>query len=415
MSERPNSVAIRSVIYFGVLDHSINPVVRLIKDKELLHRVIVDSTRDVAEQDRTIVDKDKGTAIALSGPPERALFVAMTIRDAIVRRNKVNEEQLLVHAGISVGPVRVEHINGVPTIQGEGVDVAERVMNLAKTGQMLVSRTYYEITSGLTEEIADMFSPFMDGRNEHGVYAIRAAEEEPFIPEFMAEPAAENPLFSRLLNSENPPRYGMWGGAALAVVAVLATGFTLLSNALQPDLAVVVAHSQPATPAIEVRATPAPVAPSPMASTPSPAPVRQALAPNLIELPEAEPVAAETSAPLPKNELAEKALPETKPKAKKSRVKKSAVKKQATTPAPDTSSQIASVEEKAPEPGGYVPRPEEKKITVAGSGPVVEERAVPPSGSRRPKTIFDDFAKSFKQGRKERVCTQAEITLNQCR
>lgn len=408
MSERPNKVAIRNVVYLGILNHSINPVVRLIKDKELLNGIINSAVSDIAEHERILADKDQGTAIALSGPPEQALFIAMTIRDAIVRHNKGNEEQLVVRTGISLGPVKVGDIDGLQTIQGEGIDAAARVMSLAKPNQILVSRAYYEITAELTDEIAGMFSP-LSGRHEQEVYSVRASEEEPFVPESMVEPAAGNTLFSRLIGTDNPPRYGLWGGAALAALAILAASFMLFSNMLHPDLGVVVAHSEPAAPAMGARTAPVPDAPVPP-------PAVHAVSPDLVAPPGAEPAVTEETASSPETEATE-----TKHRTTKPRVKKSAgarvVAATETLPQPaDNQPANAFVAEKA-EPGGYVPEPrrEEKKVAVAASGPVVEERAVPSSGRTRPKTIFDEFAKSFKQGRKERVCTQAERALNQCK
>lgn len=422
MSEQSNKVAIRNVVYLGILNHSINPVVRLIKDKELLNSIISAAISDVAEHDRILADKDQGTAITLSGPPEQALFVAMTIRDAIVNHNKGSEEHLMVRTGISVGPVKVGNINGVPYIQGEGVDVAERVMSLAKPNQILASRAYFEITSELTDEIAGMFSPFRHGRGEHEVYSVRSSEEEPFVPEFVAESTAESPLFSRLFNSENPPRYGLWGLAALAAAAVLAASFMLFSNMLHPDLGVVMAHSESAAPVVSTGAVSAPSAPAEYA----PPPVVHEVSPDLVaplgagpavtETVVAQPAVTEAAAPPSETEPVGTRDRATRPRVKKS-VSARAVATAATLPQPaDNQSVNASAAEKA-EPGGYVPEPrqEEKKVAVAASGPVVEERPVPSSGRTRPKTIFDEFAKSFKQGRKERVCTQAERALNQCK
>ena len=77
---------------------------------------------------------------------------------------------------------------------------------------------------------------------------------------------------------------------------------------------------------------------------------------------------------------------------------------------------ITDIEEAEPQPEIVVPKQEEKKVATARParrGPAVEERELPTTGVR-PKTIWEDFRKSFKQGRKERVCSQAEIALNQC-
>src|SRR5690606_2796893 len=124
------------------------------------------------------------------------------------------------------------------------INVAERVMSFAEPNQILVSRSYYEITSRLTEEITGMFTYFGVKQDkhvrEHEVYSIRSAEEEPFVPESPAAPEAAAPrasVFAGLLNNENLSRYGLWGSVALVAIAIFAGGFMLVSNMLAtPDL-----------------------------------------------------------------------------------------------------------------------------------------------------------------------------------
>jgi hypothetical protein len=99
-----------------------------------------------------------------------------------MRKNLLSEEglidpPLLVRMGINLGPVRlVKDINGQPNIVGDGINVAQRVMGFAEPGQILVSRSYYEAASRLSQEYAGMFH-FEGSRTdkhvrEHEVYAI---------------------------------------------------------------------------------------------------------------------------------------------------------------------------------------------------------------------------------------------------
>jgi hypothetical protein len=79
--------------------------------------------------------------------------------------------------GINLGPVRlVKDINGQPNIVGDGINVAQRVMGFADPGQVLVSRSYYDAVSRLSQEYAGMFH-YQGSRTdkhvrEHEVYAI---------------------------------------------------------------------------------------------------------------------------------------------------------------------------------------------------------------------------------------------------
>ena len=79
--------------------------------------------------------------------------------------------------GINLGPVRlVRDINGQPNIVGDGINVAQRVMGFADSGQVLVSRSYYDAVSRLSHQYAEMFH-YQGSRTdkhvrEHEIYAI---------------------------------------------------------------------------------------------------------------------------------------------------------------------------------------------------------------------------------------------------
>ena len=143
MSERPNKATICSVVFLDIHDQSSKPVLEQIQDKELFNNILSEAIRDVAPGDRTLVSTSDGAVMALSGAPEQAIYIVMMIRDAIVKHNNTGEEKFFVRAGISIAPVIIgSDINGVPEIQGDGVNVAEHLKNLAGPNQILVSRAY---------------------------------------------------------------------------------------------------------------------------------------------------------------------------------------------------------------------------------------------------------------------------------
>jgi hypothetical protein len=78
------------------------------------------------------------------------VFVALALLD------KVGE--LPVRLGINLGPVSLmKDINGLDNVVGDGINVAERVMSFATPGQMLVSRSFYEVMSLLAPDYAALF------------------------------------------------------------------------------------------------------------------------------------------------------------------------------------------------------------------------------------------------------------------
>lgn len=402
MSERQNKATICSVVYLDILDQSSKPVFLRTQDKALFSNIVDEALKDVTQHDRLLIDTSDGKAIALFGAPEVALFIAMTIRDSVVKHNKSGEGKLLVRIGIGIGPVRIGgDSNALPSIQGEGVNAAERIKNLAGPNQILVSRAYHDITSGLTDEIDGMFSPFMGAE----AYSVRSAEEEPFVPEAAVEAPADPVLFSRLLNDEESSRYGLWGSVALVATVLLVGGFMLVSNGGHPDLGDVLADSNPPASTADSQMVSAPDAPTTLATP---------LAHEIAVTPAGPEMAATTDTPPGATQQAIAQPVATQPTAA-GRVPKAAKAK----PSIETkeSGPIAIVEEAEPERQVVVSQEKKKKVAAAPrveKGPIVEDRPIPSSGNRA-KTIWDDFRESFKQGSTQHVCTQAETALNQCK
>ncbi|MGZ5138129.1 MAG: hypothetical protein ACXWCX_10035, partial [Burkholderiales bacterium] len=99
------------------------------------------------------------------------------LREAIAKEADPIDLELATRMGINLGPVRlVKDINGQPNIIGDGINVAQRVMSFAKPSQVLVSRSYYEVVSRLSEESSKLFT-YEGSRTdkhirEHEVYGV---------------------------------------------------------------------------------------------------------------------------------------------------------------------------------------------------------------------------------------------------
>lgn len=234
MGERLNKTSICSVIFLDIVGYSQQPVSEQIEYKNRFNRLISDAIKDVAQNDRIILDTGDGAAITLLGAPEEALFVSLTIRDGILKCNQAHPEMpLSVRTGINLGPVRVvKDINNHLNIIGDGINVAQRVMSFAEPNQILVSRSYYEIVSRLTNEITQMFaySGIKHDKHvrEHEVYAIRAPGDPPHVAGIAHADAAGT-----------APKHGMTIrkkaaiGAGIAVAAVV-LAIVMLSGKSQP-------------------------------------------------------------------------------------------------------------------------------------------------------------------------------------
>lgn len=183
MHERFNRTSICSVAFFDIINYSKKPGAEQVEVKKHFNRILSEAIKDVAQNDRIIIDTGDGAAIALLGAPEEALFISLTIRDAISDLHKSGIQGLRVRTGINLGPVQVvKDINDQPNIIGDGINVAQQVMNFAEAGQILVSRSYYEVTSRLTQEIMQMFTYFGLKQDkhvrDHEVYVVRPLPHE---------------------------------------------------------------------------------------------------------------------------------------------------------------------------------------------------------------------------------------------
>lgn len=166
-----------SVLFLDIVEYSQRSVSEQIKLKEQFNAVLTDAISGVATDDRIILDTGDGAAVSFLGDPEDAMFVGLSLRDAVAGLDATVSPRLQIRVGINFGPVRlVKDINGRPNIIGDGINVAQRVMSFAEPGQILVSGFYHEFIVRLSGEYAQLFH--YEGAKtdkhvrEHELYAI---------------------------------------------------------------------------------------------------------------------------------------------------------------------------------------------------------------------------------------------------
>src|ERR671933_1366615 len=158
-----------SVLFLDIVEYSKKPVSEQLQLKQEFNRVLTRALDHVPPRDRIILDTGDGAAVTFMGDPEDALFAAMAMRDGA--------GTLAVRLGVNLGPVRlVKDLNGQLNIIGDGINVAQRVMSFARPGQLLVSRSFYEVVSCLSRDYANLFHH--EGARtdkhvrEHDVYSV---------------------------------------------------------------------------------------------------------------------------------------------------------------------------------------------------------------------------------------------------
>ena len=176
MLEGASRTFICSVLFLDIVEYSRKPVAEQIRLKDRFNALIASAIREIPAADRIILDTGDGVAINFLGDPEDALFVAMSLREAFAPHPD-EPPDVPARIGINLGPVRlVRDLNGQPNIIGDGINVAQRVMAFASAGQILVSRSYFEIISHISEGYTKLFR-YEGSRTdkhvrEHEIYSV---------------------------------------------------------------------------------------------------------------------------------------------------------------------------------------------------------------------------------------------------
>ena len=192
MLDQGNRTFIGSVVFVDIVGYSKKSVSEQIVLKDRFTSLLADSLKDIALEQRIILDTGDGAAMSFLGDPEDALFVSMHMRDFLQRtyadlglpENAAQEDidigpqgDLSVRIGINLGPVKLlRDINGHPNIVGDGINVAQRIMSFARPGQIVVSRSYFDVVSVISDEYAKLFK-YEGSRTdkhvrEHEIYVV---------------------------------------------------------------------------------------------------------------------------------------------------------------------------------------------------------------------------------------------------
>jgi class 3 adenylate cyclase len=326
--ESSSRTLVCSVLFLDIVEYSKKAVADQLHLKQVFNQVLAKALEEVAPRDRIILDTGDGAAVTFMGDPEDALFAAISVRDMSAAFTE-GRGPLPVRLGVNLGPVRlVKDLNGQMNIIGDGINVAQRVMSFARPGQLLVSRSFYEVVSCLSRDYLSLFrhegSRTDKHVREHEVYSVggapaarRVAEVESLVVGrgIQGWLAGTGPLgFRRSAMAAAPAVFIAFLGAGMAVSAVstdseaeplapVAGVRPAMTPAQRPVLVNASDLARPApaadTKVVAATSTPKPSIPSPRSETPiaKPAPVKPQSArdarPSVAASVPASPVAAE--------------------------------------------------------------------------------------------------------------------------
>lgn len=174
-----------SILFTDIVGFSKLSNAQQIVTKARLNSAVADSIESIGGGQHLIVDTGDGVAPCFSGDPELALLAALTIRNRVMRAAAQGDPAAFtLRMGINLGPVKVvRDVNNRPNVLGDGINVAQRVMSFAEPNQVLVSRSYYDVVSCLTDDYRKLFNyggVLKDKHiREHEVYEISLETEDP--------------------------------------------------------------------------------------------------------------------------------------------------------------------------------------------------------------------------------------------
>lgn len=199
--ERNNRTWLCSILFLDIVGYSKLFVDTQMEIKQHFSNKVTQSLEDLSKNDLIILDTGDGLAVSYLGDPEDMLFVGVGLRDAfreLETQPGELEKTYQVRLGINLGPVKImEDINGNKNIVGDGINVAQRVMDFAGPNQLLVSRSYYDVVSCLDNAYQKIFK-YLGRRadkhvRKHAVYEVVPQGEEQVDSDFEmdSEPAFE--------------------------------------------------------------------------------------------------------------------------------------------------------------------------------------------------------------------------------
>jgi class 3 adenylate cyclase len=336
MIEQPSRTLVCSIVFLDIVEYSTKPVAEQLLLKQAFNKLLTGSLEHVSARDRVVLDTGDGAGITFLGDPEDALFVAMSLR-AAARAEATGA--IAIRIGINLGPVRlVKDINGQMNIIGDGINVAQRIMSFAQSGQLLVSRSFYEVVSCLSLDYASLFS-YVGARTdkhvrEHEVYSVGigtdAARRVLETGSIRVAPRGTAPRIIGRLGETRP--FGVHRmallGAPLAFALMVAGGVAVRAQVKPEAAPAPVAAARPAAKAAPAQASASPKTDSRTAAPRGEAP---AGAPQAADASRTATTALAPAAPQPQAAQAPR-KPAPRPAAKPARIEVAAAKPEAAPP-----------------------------------------------------------------------------------
>lgn len=168
-----------TILFLDLVGFSTHSVGHQVTLKTSLNEIINKAVKGLPEEGRIAIDTGDGAAICFLGDPEEALQCSLLLRDLLVQKYR---NHMAVRMGLHLGPVRIMFdINERVNVVGDGINVAQRIMDFAQPNHIVVSRAYFDVISRISDNSASQFAylgPHLDKHlRQHEIYAVLDAHQ----------------------------------------------------------------------------------------------------------------------------------------------------------------------------------------------------------------------------------------------
>lgn len=172
-----------TILFLDIVAYSKTSVNEQYDLKTIFNELLTSKLAHVPDNSRIALDTGDGAAICFMGDPEDVLHAAVDIR-----RTLSLQSRLRIRMGLHIGPVRVlNDLNGRGNVVGDGINVAQRVMDFAEPNTLVASRAFYEVVACLSDHGERAFRYLGEHRDKHDraheIYAIVSGDEAAGIGE----------------------------------------------------------------------------------------------------------------------------------------------------------------------------------------------------------------------------------------
>jgi class 3 adenylate cyclase len=125
--------------------------------KARLNGCLSRAMRELSEADRVVLDSPSGFCVCFLGDPDGAMSCALALLGMVLREQSA--DKMRVRFGMHLGAVKLlRDINGNLNALGDGLHVAQRMMGFAGEDQILVSRSFHDVASCLSDAYRPLFA-----------------------------------------------------------------------------------------------------------------------------------------------------------------------------------------------------------------------------------------------------------------